>query len=325
MKNWKVVATAVTFGKINKQPLERLLENGCDVTINPFGRPFTKEEFIEYASEADALIVGNDKVTAEIIEKCNNLKVIAKHGVGVDGIDVNAANEKGIIVTYAPGTNAEEVADLAFGHLLSLARGICPANRDTKAGKWIKPTGVSLYQKTIGIIGTGQIGCASIRRAIGFDMNILGYDIFENPKAADLGLQYVSLDELLAQSDFITLHLPLNEGTRNLLNADKIKLIKKGAIIANTARRQLVDYDALTEALLDGSIRGYATDVFDSEPPEHYPLFDLENVILTPHLGGTTIESNRRMGDTAVTNVLAVLNGEKPLTPAPNSNPVVPV
>ncbi|XJZ28248.1 phosphoglycerate dehydrogenase [Bacillota bacterium Lsc_1132] len=314
MKKWKVVATAVTFGKINKAPLKRLQENGCDVMINPFGRPFTKAEFLEYASDADALIVGNDKVKADIIEGCKNLKVIAKHGVGVDGIDVKAAKERGIIVTYAPGTNAEEVADLAFGYMHMLARGLYQANRDTKDGKWIKSTGISLYQKTIGILGLGAIGRATARRATGYDMNILGYDVIENQTALDLGVNYVSLDELLAKSDFISLHLPLTPETRNILSAEKIKLIKKGAIIVNTARRQLIDYDALTKALEDGSLRGYATDVYDFEPPEHDPLFDLPNVILTPHIGGTTIESNRRMGDTAVDNVLAVLNEEK----APN-------
>lgn len=310
MKRWKVVATAVTFGKINKAPLDQLEQNGCEVTINPFGRPFTKEEFLEYAYDADALIVGNDKVTADIIENCHNLKVIAKHGVGVDGIDVKAANDKGIIVTYAPGTNAEEVADLAFGYMLMLARGLFQANKDTKEGKWIKPTGISLYKKTIGIVGLGSIGCDVARRATGFDMNILGYDVCENPSAVKLGVQYVSLDELLANSDFISLHLPLTNETSNLLNEEKMKIIKKGAIIVNTARRQLIDYNVLTKALEDGLVRGYATDVYDSEPPERYPLFDLPNVILTPHIGGTTIESNRRMGDTAVANVLSVLKNE---------------
>ncbi|AEF16990.1 Glyoxylate reductase [Thermoanaerobacterium xylanolyticum LX-11] len=312
MKKWKVVATAVTFGKINKEPLKRLEEFGCEVILNPFGRPLTNEEMIEYASDADALIVGNDKVTSNVIENCKNLKVIAKHGVGVDGIDIKTANRLGIIVTNAPASNNQEVADLAFGLLIMLARGLYQANYDTKAGRWIKPTGISLYKKIIGIVGLGAIGTAAAKRAKGFDMNILGYDIKENPSALEIGVKYVALEELLSKSDFVTLHLPLTNNTLNILNADRLKIIKKGAILVNTARSQLIDYDALYKSLVDGTLKGYATDVYDFEPPAHLPLFDLPNVILTPHIGGTTIESNRRMGDTAVDNVIAVLKGQTP-------------
>ncbi|SFG78763.1 phosphoglycerate dehydrogenase [Sporolactobacillus nakayamae] len=315
MGKWKVVATTVTFGKINKEPLERLVANDCEVMTNPFGRPFTKEEFLHFASDADALIVGNDKVTADIIKHCPKLKVIAKHGVGVDGIDAQAAYAQGIAVTYAPGTNAEEVADLAFGFMIMIARGLYQANADTKADHWIKPTGISFYQKTLGIVGLGTIGTATAKRAKGFGMNLLGYDLQENPAAAALGVHYTSLEKVLAESDYISLHLPLNDGTRNLINAEKIALMKDGAVLVNTARSQLVDYEALTAGLKEGKIRGYATDVYDYEPPNHLPLFDLPNVLLTPHLGGTTIESNLRMGNTAVANVLAVLQGSAPPNP----------
>ncbi|WP_213818243.1 phosphoglycerate dehydrogenase [Garciella nitratireducens] len=311
MKKWKVLATAVTFGKINKQPLERLEENGCKVITNPFGRPFTEGEFIKYGHDADAIIVGNDKVTADIIEKCTNLKVIAKHGVGVDAIDIQTANEYGIVVTYAPGSNAEEVADLTFGLMINLARGIISGNEDTKAGRWTKPMGRSFYKKTIGILGLGSIGLACARRGKGFGMNILGYDIIQNLKAMELGVQYVSLKDLLQKSDYITLHLPLTDQTKNILNKENLSLVKKDVVIVNTARSQLVDYNALYERLTNGTVRGYATDVYDLEPPKHLPLFDLSNVILTPHIGGTTVESNRRMGETAVDNVLAVLKGEQ--------------
>ncbi len=313
-KKWKVLATAVTFGKVNKQPKERLEAIGCEVVTNPFGRPFTLEEFAQYGADADALIVGNDKVTAEVIARCPKLKIIAKHGIGVDGIDIKVANAKGITVTNAPGTNSQEVADLAIGFMIMLGRGLYPANRDTKDGKWIKPMGVSMYEKTVGIIGTGTIGRALASRAGGFKMNILGYDLFENDEAKKYGVKYVSLDELLEKSDYVSLHLPLTSETNNILSAEKINKMKKGAILVNTARRQLVDYDALYKALQSGLLRGYATDVYDAEPPKHIPLFDLENVLLSPHLGGTTLESNRRMGDTAVDNVIAVLKGEK----APN-------
>lgn len=312
MAKWKVAGTAVTFGKVNKEPVKRLEEFGCEVTLNPYGRPMTEDEMIKYASDADAIIVGNDKVTSRIIENLKNLKVIAKHGVGIDGIDVKTAERLGITVTNAPATNSEEVADLAIGYILMLARGMYQANADTKAGRWIKPTGISLHEKTIGIVGLGAIGVALAKRAKGFDMNILGYDIKENPSALEVGVKYVSLEELLSKSDFISLHLPLTSGTVNLINEERLNLIKKGAILVNTARRKLVDYDALYKLLSQGKLRGYAADVFDFEPPEHMPIFDLPNVIVTPHIGGTTIESNRRMGDTAVNNVIAVLRGQTP-------------
>jgi len=143
-------------------------------------------------------------------------------------------------------------------------------------------------------------------------MNILGYDVKVNEEAKEVGTEFVALDTLLKESDFISLHLPLNEGTRNLLSKEKFQIIKKGAILVNTARSQLVDTEALYQALTDGTLRGYGTDVYDFEPPEHLPFFDLENVVLTPHIGGTTIESNLRMGNTAVDNVLAVLQGQTP-------------
>ena len=312
MKNWKVAAAPVTFGKINKEPLNRLKEFGCEVTLNPYGRPLTSEEMIIFASDADALIVGNDKVPRNVIEKCKNLKVIAKHGVGVDAIDIETANRLGIIVTNAPATNSQEVADLVFGFLTMLSRGLYQANYDTKVGKWIKPTGISLYKKTIGVVGLGAIGIAVAKRALGFGMNVLGYDIAENPSALKVGVKYVGIDELLSKSNFISMHLPLTKNTFNILNADRFKLITKGTILVNTARRKLIDYDALYKSLTDGTLRGYATDVYDSEPPQLLPLFDLPNVLVTPHIGGTTIESNQRMGDTAVDNVIAVLKGETP-------------
>jgi Lactate dehydrogenase and related dehydrogenases len=316
VKKWKVLATAVTFGKKNIQPKERLeaMAGGCEVVTNPFGRPFTPAEFAQYGADADALIVGNDKVTAEVIASCPRVKVIAKHGIGYDSIDIKTANAKGIVVTNAPGTNSQEVADLAIGFMIMLGRGLYQANRDTKAGKWIKPMGASMDGKTIGIVGTGTIGRALARRAAGFHMNILGYDLVENAASKQLGMKYVPLDELLAQADYVSLHLPHTDGTRNILSADKIAKMKSGAILVNTARRQLVDFGALYQALKSGALRGYATDVYDFEPPEHIPLFDLENVLLSPHIGGTTLESNRRMGETAVDNVIAVLTGEK----APN-------
>lgn len=312
MKGWKVVASAVTFGKVNMEPVNRLREKECEVLTNQFGRPFTKEEFASIAGDADAIIVGNDKVPGDVIRQLKNLKIIAKHGVGTDSIDIKTANELGIVVTNATGTNSQEVADLAFGMIHTFARWIHIVNQTTKEGQWYKPMGISLYNKTIGIIGVGRIGTATAKRATGYDMNILGYDLVERPEAKAIGVNYTGLEELISKSDIISLHVPLTEKTRNLINADRFKLFKKGAILINTARSQLLDNDALYFALTDGTLRGYATDVYDYEPPAQKPFFELDNVLLTPHIGGTCIESNLRMGTTAVDNVIAVMEGKVP-------------
>jgi len=307
MFKWKVVATAVTFGKADPEPINRLKAIGCEVITNSFGRPLTETEMITFAGDADALIVGNDKVTSAIIHSCPRLKVIAKHGVGIDGIDILAAAECGIVVTNAPGVNSHEVADLSFGLLHMLSRGLYIANETTKRGDWVKPMGVGLWGKTIGIVGVGKIGLATAHRATGYKMNILGFDCVQRAEANVIGVHYVPLEKLLQQSDFVSLHLPLTNETRNILDQRRLKLLKSGSILINTARSQLIDYEVLHHELLDGRISGYGTDVYDFEPPQLHPMFSLENVILTPHLGGTCFESNIRMGNTSVDNVIAVL------------------
>jgi D-3-phosphoglycerate dehydrogenase len=312
MRDWKVVGTAVTFGKVNMEPVNRLKQMGCEVLTNGFGRPFTPEEFVKIAGDADAIIVGNDKVPESVIRQLKNLKIIAKHGVGTDSIDIKTANELGIVVTNAPGTNSQEVADLAFGMIHTIARWLHIVNYTTKDGQWYKPMGMSLYNKTIGIIGVGKIGTATAKRAAGYDMNILGYDLVERPEAKALGVNYTGLDELISKSDIVSLHVPLTEKTRNILNRDRFKVFKKGAILINTARSQLLDNDSLYTALTDGTLRGYAADVYDYEPPSPKPFFGLDNVVLTPHIGGTCVESNLRMGNTAVDNVIAVMEGRVP-------------
>lgn len=312
MKRWKVVGTAVTFGKVNMEPVNRLKQMGCEVLTNEFGRPFTEEEFVRIAGDADAIIVGNDKVPGSVIRQLKNLKIIAKHGVGIDSIDIKTANELGIVVTNAPGTNSQEVGDLAFGMIHMLARWLYTVNSTTRSGQWYKPMGIGLYNKTIGIIGVGKIGTAVAKRATGYDMNILGFDLIERPEAKSLGVCYTGLEELISKSDIISLHVPLTDKTRNILNSDRFKLFKRGAILINTARSQLLDNDALYNALTDGTLRGYATDVYDYEPPAPKSFFLLDNVVLTPHIGGTCIESNLRMGNTAVDNVIAVMEGRVP-------------
>ena len=312
MSHWKVVASAVTFGKYFPAMIQRLEEADCEVILNPFGRPFTNEEMLAYARDADALIVGTDKVPKAVIEQFHQMKIIAKHGVGVDAIDKDQAAKMGIIVTNAPGTNKSEVADCAMGFLLMMARNFYQTVSETKQHLWLKRPGKSFVNKTVGVIGIGNIGTEFVKRAAGFGLRILGYDLVEREEAKHYGVRYVDLDTLIKDSDFISLHVPLNEQSYHILGEKQFSIMKKGMIIANTARSKCIDQTALTKALQDGTCAFYATDVYDSEPPIWQPYFDFPNVLLTPHEAGTTYDSNERMGHTAVDNVLAVKKGVKP-------------
>lgn len=312
MADWLVVSTAVTFGKYAQEPVDRLHAAGCEVRLNPYGRPLTASEMVEFAGEADALILGNDSLPARVIKRLKNMKVIARYGTGFDGVDLKEAEKRRITITFTPATNREETADFTWGLILDLARHITHMVNITKAGEWKKDPGISLYGKTIGIIGVGQVGTAVARRAMGFGMDILGYDILERTEPTVYGLIYTTLNELLRRSDIVTLHVPLTAITRHMINAREFRIMKGSALLVNTARSLIVNEKALGRALEEGQIAGYAVDVFDEEPPVHSPLFDLDNYIITPHVAGHTLQSSLRMGDVAVDNILAVKDGVTP-------------
>lgn len=312
MNKFKVVTTSTTFGIVNKEPFEKLIDAGCEVILNELGRPYTEEELIEIADDADAVIVGNDHITKRVIEALPNVKLYAKHGVGYDKIDVDAADEQGVYVTNVPGSNSNEVADLVFAFIGNLARHINIGNKEVREGIWNKRRGISMYKKTIGIIGTGHIGRLVIKRANGYDMNVLGYDMYESNEARKLGLKYVNLDELLQKSDFITLHLPSTPETKHIIDKETFSKMKDNVLLVNTAREDLVNLDDLNEALSNKAIGGFATDAYSTEPAEYKPYFDHENVLLTPHIGATTLDANLNMGLGAVESILAIKNNQKP-------------
>lgn len=312
MSKFKVVTTSVTFGKINKEPYQRLIDAGCEVITNNLGRPYTHEEIVAVGKDADAIIVGTDHVPESVVRELENVKIIAKHGVGFDPIDLEYTKERGIFVTNVPGSNSNEVADLVFGFIISLARNICLGNKEVRDGLWNKRSGISLYKKTLGVVGTGNIGLSVIRRAVGFNMNIIAYDLNQNKEALELGVKYVDLDTLLTESDFITLHLPNTPETEGIIDKKAMKQMKDEVLLINTAREQLVNLDDLNDALANKVIRGYATDVYADEPTPYLPYFDNENVVLSPHIGATTKDANLVMGQGAVDCVLAVKEGKRP-------------
>lgn len=307
-----VASCAATFGIFEQEPKERLEAAGCEVRINPYGRPLTPAEIVEHGRDADVLILGNDLLDAATIDALPSLRMVARHGAGFDNIDFGALTRRGIVVTNTPGANREETADLTFALLLDLARMVTQSVNQLKAGVWNKIPGRSLYGKTLGIIGVGSIGMAVARRAMGFGMDILGNDIVQREEAAHYGLLYTSLNDLLAKSDVVTIHAPLTSATRNLLGAREFRHMKEGALLVNTARADIVRTSALEKALLSGKLGGYAVDVYEKEPPALSKVFDLPNVLTTPHIGSATFEANRRMGDVVVDNVIAFKDGNVP-------------
>ncbi|MFC1941557.1 phosphoglycerate dehydrogenase [Chloroflexota bacterium] len=309
----KVLSTSPTFGYYVSEPLEYLKKHGCEVELVPQGEKLSEEELIEGVKECSALIVGVEKITEPVIQASGKLKIIAKHGAGVDNIDIKAAASRGVVVINASGANSEAVADLTIGLFLSLARSIPFADHSVKEGKWPRIVGVQLNGKILGIIGLGQIGKKVVKRALGFDMKVVVYDVLKDEAFAQKwGITYLSLDELLAESDFLSIHVPISPSTRRLIGERELRLMKKEAFLLNISRGDIVDEEALYQVLKEGRIKGAALDVLFNEPPRESPLLKLDNVILTPHMGGYTFEALRETGMICARGIVNVLEGRQP-------------
>jgi len=273
-------------------------DRGIEVEFQPtLGKD--KEKLAETIDGFDGLAIRSaTKVTAKILEKAKSLKVIGRAGIGVDNVDIPAATARGIIVMNTPFGNSITTAEHAITLMLSLARQIPEADASTRAGKWEKNKflGVEIFGKTLGIIGCGNIGSIVADRALGMKMKVIAYDPYlSEERALDLGVEKVELDELLRRADFITLHTPLTDKTRNIINAEALALTKKGVRLINCARGGLIDEAALFEALSSGRVAGAALDVFVAEPATDSPLFALHNVVCTPHLGASTTEAQENV------------------------------
>ncbi len=278
--------------KLSPAAVDIFRDRGIDVDIKV---GLTKEELIEIIGAYDGLAVRSaTKATADVIEAARNLKVIGRAGIGVDNIDIPAATAKGIVVMNTPFGNSITTAEHAIAMMLALARQIPQANVSTQAGKWEKSRfmGVEVTGKTLGIIGCGNIGSIVADRAKGLQMKVIAYDPFLSPeRAAELGVEKVDLESLLGRADFISLHTPLTDMTRNILSADALNKTKKGVRIINCARGGLIDEVALKAALESGHVAGAALDVFSEEPAKENILFGTDNFIATPHLGASTTEA----------------------------------
>jgi D-3-phosphoglycerate dehydrogenase len=277
----------------------------------------TEEEVIRYCKDADALLNQYAPITRKVIENLEKAKIIVRYGVGVDNIDIKAATEKGIFVANVI-YDISDVADHAFALILSLARKILLANKNVKNGKWDWKELQPIYRfngSTLGIVGLGRIGSAIARRAKGFNMRILYYDTIRREDIEkELGIIYTDLDNLLKESDFVTLHVPLTNETRHLINEERLKLMKKNAIIINTSRGPVIDEKALYKALKNKWIAGAGLDVLEKEPPlKDNPLFQLDNVIVTPHMAWYSIDSLTEIQRKAAEEVARVLSGQLPI------------
>ncbi len=273
-------------------------ERGLAVEFQP-GLGKDKDKLAETIDGFDGLAIRSaTKVTAKILERAQQLKVIGRAGIGVDNVDIAAATARGIIVMNTPFGNSITTAEHAITLMLSLARQIPEADASTRAGKWEKNKflGVEIFGKTLGVIGCGNIGSIVADRALGLKMRVIAYDPFlAAERALDLGVEKVELEELLRRADFITLHTPLTDKTRNIINAESLKLTKKTLRLINCARGGLIDEAALFEALSSGRLAGAALDVFVTEPATDNPLFALPNVVCTPHLGASTTEAQENV------------------------------
>jgi glyoxylate reductase len=295
----------------------------CDVEVNQSEVPPSKEELIEKVKDKDALLcLLTDKIDTEVMDASKNLKVISTYSVGFEHIDVDAATQRGIYVTYTPGVLTEATADFAWTLLMAAARRVIEADKYVRDGRWRigwSPTlllGEDVWGRTIGIVGLGRIGKAVASRAKGFKMRVLYYDVIRQPEDVEkkLGVEFVPLETLLKESDFVSIHTPLTKETYHLINEEKLRMMKPTAILINTARGAVVDQKALAKALKEGWIAYAGLDVFEKEPIDmNDPLLELDNVVLAPHIASGTRQARAKMAEVAAKNLVAVLKGEEPL------------
>jgi len=303
----------------------RLRAAGADVWVSPHDRPMDPGELCQAVVGADALVtLLHDRIDATVLDAAGEqLRCVANVAVGYDNIDVAAATERGVVVTNTPGVLTDATADLAMALILAVTRRLGEGERHVRAREawsWdmFFMLGAGLAGKTLGVIGLGGIGRATARRALGFGMRV----VYAGPRRAPASVEqelgaarHLPLDDLLASADVVSIHAPLTSETRHLIDARRLALMRPSAYLVNTARGPIVDEAALVEALRSGAIAGAALDVYEREPEVHAGLLELDQVVLTPHLGSATIETRTAMATLAAENVLAVLEGRQPPTP----------
>ena len=315
--SWKILITAhaPSIEPVGALALARLQSAGCEIIHPPKYGPLTKAELLPQLVGIDAVLASMDPFSADVLgsPEASQLKVIARWGVGVDAIDLAAAARLGIVVTNTPGLLNEAVADYAMGMLLAMARRIPQGARSLGEGRWDSLWGPDMSGKTLGLVGCGGIGQAVAKRARGFDMRLMGCDPMPSPAAESLGIEFVSLPRLLAESDFVSLHTALTPATRGLIGEAELRSMKSDAILINMARGAVIDEAALGRALREGWIAGAALDVFVTEPlPADHPLHSTPNLLLTPHLASLGYGSGAKVSAACADAMLDVRAGRRP-------------
>lgn len=312
--SFRLLVTAISPRRSAQEEYRTLRELGVEILESQRPGSHTEAELCDLLPGVDAVWAAPDAYTEKAFAAADRLKLVARWGVGIETIDLAAASRAGIAVTNTPGATTDSVADYSFGLVLNLARRLTELHNTLRAGKWDRLWGVDVFQKTLGVVGFGNIGQGMARRAHGFSMTVLAYDPFAKPeKARELGVELVSLDTLLAQSDFVSLHATLTPETRGLIGEAQLRRMKPEAFLVNCGRGPLVQTDALARALREHWIAGAAVDVYDKEPAEPgNPLLTLPNCLTLPHCASLTDECAHLINQMNFEDILAVVRGERP-------------
>ena len=305
----KVSVSSASFSK-NKYLREQLLLHFTDVSFNSEGHVLSGDSLVEFIADSDAVIPGLDVLSADVLSACPNLRVISKYGVGLDSIDIRYCERNNIQILSSPGVNKRGVAEMVLGFSLALIRNLYTTSIALSSGDWVKSGGRQLTGKTIGIIGFGHVGreLASLMKMFGCD--ILVNDILDfSSEATQLGVRFVSKEEIYAQSDIVSLHVPLTSTTFYMIDAHVLNQMKRSAFLINTSRGSVVRQSDLKQALIDATILGAAIDVYETEPPEDLEFLSFPNLFCTPHIGGSALESARDMGLSAISNLVEFEQG----------------
>ena len=311
----RILVSASHFDTLCKEAWELLEKEGHEVVFDK-ARSFpaySYDELKDIIGDIDATIIGMDQYNEDVFQLSSRLKAVAKFGVGVDNIDLEAATRHGVKVLNAPGQNSNAVAELTVCFILDLLREVISTHKELEKGNWPRRIGVELKGKTVGLVGFGAIARLVAKKLAGFDVKVKAYDIYMDPaRAAELGVEACTLDEIIATSDIVSLHIPATKETHHMFNAEMFSRMKRGAYLINAARGALVDLDALTKALREGQISGAALDAFEIEPlPAGMELFQY-NVVCTPHIGAESYEAYRNVSLCVAQGVADVLAGREP-------------
>ena len=299
----KIVATSPSFSK-NKKLQDEVYKYFPDAQLNLEGIKFSKQDLVEFIKNAEAIIVGLDEISVDVIDKCPNLKIIAKYGVGLDNIDIEECKRKNIKIGWTGGVNKLSVAEMALGFMLMFARNLFISSNELKDGKWNKSAGFQLSGKTVGIIGLGHTGKELVRLLKPFDCQILANDVVDQTDYySQNNIQEVSKDEIFKVSDFVTINTPFNDFTNNMVDVKVLKKMKDSAYIINIARGGIINEHDLKYALENNIIAGAALDAYLNEPPTNQEFLRLPNLICTPHIGGNAKEAIEQMGMSAINHL----------------------